>query len=87
MREYKSTPHEREYVRETYRWYKAHGICVACHHRDAVPGRTMCPECTEKRRTACRAYYNKPEVHEARKAHMREYMREYMRRYRQQEME
>lgn len=82
-REYKSTPHELEYGKETYRWYKAHGVCVKCHHRDAMQDSTMCPECAEKNRQTCKEYYNNPAVKERRK----EYMREYMRRYRREEME
>lgn len=32
---------------ETYHWYKAHGICVRCHHADAIFGRTLCPDCRD----------------------------------------
>ena len=35
-----------------YRKLKAAGICVVCQCRDAVPGRTMCAVCLEKRRAA-----------------------------------
>ena len=34
--------------REEYQWYKAHGICVECHHERARPGKTMCEACAEK---------------------------------------
>lgn len=40
--------------REEYHWYKARGICVDCHQRDAaiINGRKMtrCPECMERNR-------------------------------------
>ena len=33
-----------------YWWYKAHNICTQCRKEEAVPGRTLCPECAEKSR-------------------------------------
>lgn len=34
--------------KERRKWYSAHGICVVCGQRDALPGRQKCAECTEK---------------------------------------
>lgn len=34
--------------KERYEWYAAHGICVVCGQRDALPKRKKCAECTEK---------------------------------------
>ena len=34
--------------KEVYQWYKAHGICVRCHGREAEPYRVLCLECMEK---------------------------------------
>lgn len=33
---------------ENYQWYKAHGICVECHQRSAVKGKTLCETCATK---------------------------------------
>lgn len=38
--------YNRELHRETYVWYKDHGICTKCHTRYAEPGRTVCKPCT-----------------------------------------
>lgn len=35
---------------EDYVWYKEHGICPACKHAKASPGRVLCDECLEKQR-------------------------------------
>lgn len=43
---------QRESKDPWYRRLKAAGVCVVCQNRDAVPGRTMCAVCAEKRRTA-----------------------------------
>ena len=34
---------------EAYEWYVAHGICVRCRKRPALPGKVLCIECKEKR--------------------------------------
>lgn len=67
--------YDRQYSRETYKWYKAHGVCVGCRKRDAVKGRVRCPECAAKARMRTRKYKVDP-------VKRREYMREYMRAYR-----
>ena len=33
-------------ARQTYHWYKEHGICVKCHSADAKPGGVHCEDCT-----------------------------------------
>ena len=73
----KATAHDLEYARETYRWYKLHGICVKCHTSDAMPDRVMCTDCAECARERSRMYYRKQDP-----VKRREYMREYMRAYR-----
>lgn len=35
---------------EDYVWHKEHGICPACRHAKASPGRVLCDECLEKQR-------------------------------------
>ena len=40
-----------------YHWYKAHGICIACGHEDAEPGKTRCAECAMKAAAWARAAY------------------------------
>lgn len=37
-----------QYDKDIYRWYKSHGICVKCHHEDAIIG-VHCYECWTKR--------------------------------------
>lgn len=34
--------------RLSYAWYKAHGVCVTCHERNAEPGRVQCHECIDR---------------------------------------
>ena len=70
-----SIEYNRQYARESYTWYKAHGVCVTCHQQDAVKGRVRCPGCAAKARMRMREYKVDPVEH-------REYMREYMRAYR-----
>lgn len=36
--------------KQTYEWYKAHGICVKCKKREAARGHVLCPDCMEKQR-------------------------------------
>lgn len=43
------------YSKETYQWYKDHGICVKCKREDAEYGRTKCSECLEKEAEKVRA--------------------------------
>ena len=45
------------YGHKRYEWYKAHGICTQCGQEDAVPGTTLCPECTAKRMEQCAKYW------------------------------
>ena len=33
-----------------YQWYKAHHICVRCHHHEAMNGKVTCLDCREKER-------------------------------------
>ena len=33
--------------KETYHWYKEHGICVKCHQADAVRGQVLCLNCRD----------------------------------------
>ena len=42
---------------EGYYFYKNHGICVNCRVRNAVKGKTKCPECQKKERAMALAYY------------------------------
>lgn len=72
--------YDSQYARESYRWYKAHGICVGCKRRDAIKGRVHCPECAAKSREHMRGYMQKVDP-----VKRREYMREYMRAYRKAE--
>lgn len=34
--------------RESYAYYKAHGICVKCRREDAVKGKVLCRACAER---------------------------------------
>lgn len=34
--------------RETYRWYRDHGICPQCRKREVAIGLKACPECLER---------------------------------------
>ena len=59
-------------------WYKAHGICPTCRHRDAAIGFVQCPECIEresayqaKRREADRDGYNAKRREERQRAKAR----------------
>lgn len=67
--------YDRRYARETYAFYKAHGVCISCHQRDAIKGQVRCPECAAKERERMRNHHVDP-------VKRREYMREYMRAYR-----
>ena len=42
-----------------YEWYKAHGICVECHHERARPEKTLCEACAEKDNARKREKYKK----------------------------
>jgi len=33
-----------------YQWYKAHHICVRCHHHEASKGHVTCLDCRDKER-------------------------------------
>lgn len=35
---------------DDYQWYKAHHICVRCHHHEATNGKVTCLDCREKER-------------------------------------
>lgn len=43
----------------TYEWYAAHGICVRCRKRPALPGKVLCAECSDEAREKARLRYNK----------------------------
>lgn len=45
--------------KETYHWYKQHGICVMCHRANAMENRTTCAECREKIKIKNRKYHEK----------------------------
>lgn len=42
---------------DDYYFYKNHGICVKCRVRNAVKGKTKCPECQKKESAMALAYY------------------------------
>ena len=44
---------------ESYEWYAAHGICVRCRKRPALPGKVLCAECSDEAREKARLRYNK----------------------------
>lgn len=52
---------------EMYRWYKAHGICVACGREDAMIGHVRCFDCLEKEKDHSRRYYQSVEHKEKKK--------------------
>lgn len=33
---------------ETYEWYVAHGICVRCRKKPALPGKVLCEDCKQQ---------------------------------------
>lgn len=41
---------KKQYFRDSYAWYKSHGICVECHSERAEPNKARCFECLEKGR-------------------------------------
>lgn len=41
--------YEKEQKRLDYHWYRSHGVCVICHHRDAFEGHSVCAECLYQR--------------------------------------
>lgn len=43
-------PQSIEDMRLDYHYFKSHGICTQCRVKDAVNGRSRCPECAEKAR-------------------------------------
>ena len=46
----------------TYEWYVAHGICVRCRKRPALPGKVLCAECKDKAREKARLRYKSQAV-------------------------
>ena len=42
-----------------YYWYKEHGICTDCHHREAIRGQILCPDCRDKKNLAKYIRYQK----------------------------
>ena len=50
MNSERSREHTRAYKRESYAWYKAHGICPVCHKADIAPGRASCRACLDKQK-------------------------------------
>lgn len=63
--------------KETYHWYKQHGICVMCHRSNAVESLTTCAECREKIKIKNRKYSRKyfdehrEELNQKKELHMR----------------
>ena len=53
--------------KETYQWYKEHGICTSCRKEDAVPGQTRCWRCRANRRDADRIRYHQRKAEGIRK--------------------
>lgn len=62
-----------EYMRETRKWYKEHGICIRCRVNDVQPGHTRCLQCRfdENEEGRKRRDNWTPEQHEAEKARQR----------------
>ena len=60
-----------------YLFYKSHGICVKCGWNDALPGHTLCGECTYKNneRAAHRYGRQTEEQKQAHNAYLRELRR------------
>lgn len=42
------TEEQKAEKKRIYEYYKAHGICVSCHIRDAFNGRVLCEYCLER---------------------------------------
>ena len=62
----------RKRSKETYDWYKEHGICAKCGQHDAVPGRVCCELCLVNEAIASAKYRaNTPEKDEDRRVKMR----------------
>lgn len=40
--------HHRKLSRDRYYWLKEHHVCVNCGQQTALPGRTLCWDCTDK---------------------------------------
>ena len=53
--------HQKAYQRETYRWYRDHGICWKCKTAEAMPMRCYCAACRDQK---MREYRERPEIHE-----------------------
>lgn len=51
--------YNRKYAKETYAWYKEHGICTRCHIEKAAPGRTTCNICAAIDRESAQEHYQK----------------------------
>ena len=49
MTQDKRKSNQAKYKKETYEFYKARGICTACHHEWARRGRNQCADCAGKR--------------------------------------
>lgn len=47
---------------EAYEWYVAHGICVRCRKRPALPGKVLCIECKEKACEKAKSRYKSQDV-------------------------
>lgn len=48
------------YAKERREFLKARGICVKCGQRDAIPEKTLCPDCREKNNQKRRKKKDKP---------------------------
>ena len=68
-RKKKKTPEQYQRMLEDnvrrYWWLKEHGVCVRCALRDAIPGRVLCEECTERGKVYQVRRYHARKEHEA----------------------
>lgn len=49
--------------KEDYAFYKSIGVCTTCRKKMAVPGKTDCEECAEKKRRYAARYYKENAEH------------------------
>lgn len=63
--------------KQTYEWYKAHGICVKCKKHEAARGHVLCPDCMDRLRKNYYARVSKEteKEHRERNAKAKEYER------------
>lgn len=64
----------KQYKKDNYNFYKAHGICTYCTKERAVPGKTLCEDCLEKKRVRERKRYeNNPDLKEIHKKNFQKF--------------